>query len=287
MNLHDAIKHSCDVYFYQAALQAGPDRIANVAREFGFGTAFPVGVPNIEDGIVPDPDWWRRIGRGAWTGGLTVNFGIGQGDLLVTPLQLATMAARIGNNGRAVVPRLVRSSNGEDLAAPNAPIIHNIDPTHLARVRDGMFGVCNEPGGTAVRAGDLQLVRNPQTRKIEEMTPEKRGWEVVRIAAKTGTAQVRVITAAERSRGVRSNASLPWRLRDNALFVCFGPWDEPRYACAVVVEHGGGGSAVAGPIAKEVMRATLLRDPGRREAAKIRELEPRPGEPGAEAGTRA
>ncbi len=274
VNLHDAMKFSCDVYFYQAALRAGPERIATVAREFGFGTAFDVSVPQIEDGIVPDPDWWRSIGRGAWTGGLTVNFGIGQGDLLVTPLQLAVMAARIGNNGKAVTPRLVREAPGvRDPAAPQ--LIHNIDPSHLARVRDGMFGVCNEPGGTALRAGDLGLVRRPDTKQIVEAGPDTRGFEPVRIAGKTGTAQVRVITAAERARGVRSNASLDWRLRDNALFVCFGPWDEPRYACAVVVEHGGGGSAVAAPIAREVMRATLLSDPSRRAPARLAALEQR------------
>lgn len=273
VNLHDALKHSCDVYFYNAALQAGPDRIANVARAFGFGTEFDVNVPHVEDGIVPDPEWWRRIGRGAWTAGLTVNFGIGQGDLLVTPLQLATMAARIGNNGRAVTPRLVREAPGIPPERA-APLIQGIDPTHLARVRDGMYGVCNEPGGTGRRAGDLQLVRRPSDRKIVEVGPDTRGFAPVQIAGKTGTAQVRVITAAERARGVRSNDSLEWRLRDNALFVCFGPWDEPRYACAVVVEHGGGGSAVAGPIAKEIMRATLLRDPSRREAARLAALEP-------------
>jgi penicillin-binding protein 2 len=271
VNLHDALKFSCDVYFYQAALRAGPERIANVARAFGFGSAFDVSVPNVEDGVVPDPDWWRRIGRGQWTGGLTVNFGIGQGDLLVTPLQLATMAARIGNNGRAVIPRLLREAPGVRDPRP-AGEVAGIDPEHLARVRDGMYGVCNESGGTAMRAGNLELVRRVDG-VIVELTPETRRFPPVRIAGKTGTAQVRALTAATRGRHF---STIEWKYRDNALFVCFGPWDDPRYACAVVVEHGGAGSAVAGPIAREVMRATLLRDPARRPPARLAAIEARP-----------
>jgi penicillin-binding protein 2 len=144
---------------------------------------------------------------------------------------------------------------------------------HLAVVRAGMYGVSNEPGGTALTASNLGIVRRPEDGRIVRTTPETAHLPPVRIAGKTGTAQVRVITAAERARGVKSNASLEWRLRDHALFVCFGPWDDPRYACAVVVEHGGGGSAVAGPIAREIMRETFLRDPSRRAPARLAQLE--------------
>lgn len=273
VNLHNAIKHSCDVYFYQAALRAGPERIANVARKFGLGEHFDVDVPNIVDGLVPDPTWWREHRGEGWTGGLTLNYGIGQGAMLVTPLQLAVMAARLGNNGRAVVPRLVREAAGVREPAPPPPIA-GVEAEFLARVRDGMFGVCNEPGGTALRAGNLELMRDPASGAAVTRTSENAAWQPVQIAGKTGTAQVRIISAAERVSGVRSNASLDWRLRDNALFCCFGPWHEPRYACAVVVEHGGGGSAVAGPIAREIMKATLSRDPARRAAARLATLEP-------------
>lgn len=270
MNLHDAIKHSCDVYFYQAALRAGPERIAAVARQFGLGQHFDVNVPNIRDGLIPDPTWWRANRNEAWTGGLTVNYGIGQGAMGVTPLQLAVMAARLGNNGRAVVPRLVREAPGVRQPGP-PPHMSGIDADHLARVRDGMFGVCNEPGGTAMRAGALDLVRDPETGQAVAATPENRHWAPVQIAGKTGTAQVRALGA---NRG-RHYSTIEWRFRDNALFVCFGPWHDPRYACAVVVEHGGAGSGVAGPIAREVMRATLMRDPSRRPAAQLAALEGR------------
>jgi penicillin-binding protein 2 len=140
---------------------------------------------------------------------------------------------------------------------------------HLARVRDGMYGVCNEPGGTALRAGNLELVRNPETGAAVRKTPENSTWQPVQIAGKTGTAQVRALGG---NRG-RHYSTIEWRFRDNALFCCFGPWHEPRYACAVVVEHGGAGSAVAGPIAKEIMKETLLRDPSRRPGATLASLE--------------
>ncbi|MET0181773.1 MAG: penicillin-binding protein 2, partial [Caulobacterales bacterium] len=154
VNLHDAIKHSCDVYFYQAALRAGPERIANVSRQFGLGQRYDVSVPNVRSGLIPDPTWWRANRHENWTGGLTVNYGIGQGAMGVTPLQLAVMAARLGNNGHAVVPRLIREAPG--VAQPrDPPHMSGIEAEYLARVRDGMFGVCNEPGGTAVRAGAL------------------------------------------------------------------------------------------------------------------------------------
>jgi penicillin-binding protein 2 len=268
VNLHSAIKYSCDIYFYQAALRAGPERIATVARQFGLGQFFDINVPNIGDGLVPDPTWWRANRNEGWTGGLTLNYGIGQGAMLVTPLQLGVMAARLGNNGRAVVPRLVREAPG--VAEPVAPApMAGIETEYLARVRDGMFGVCNEPGGTATRAGNLGLVLNPETGACVEPSAETSGWAPVQIAGKTGTAQVRALGG---NRG-RHYSTIEWRYRDHALFCCFGPWHEPRYACGVIVEHGGAGSAVAGPIAREVMRGTLLRDPSRREAARIATLE--------------
>ena len=269
MNLHNAIKHSCDIYFYQAALRAGPERIASVARQFGLGDHFDINIPNVRDGLIPDPTWWRANRNEGWTGGLTVNYGIGQGAMGVTPLQLAVMAARLGNNGYAVAPRLIREGAGVT-DPPPAPHMAGIENEYLARVRDGMFGVCNEPGGTAMRAGNMGLVRHPETGQAVPLTPENRSWQPVQIAGKTGTAQVRALGA---NRG-RHFSTIEWRFRDNALFCCFGPWHEPRYACAVVVEHGGAGSSVAGPIAGRIMRETLLRDPSRRAPARLAALEP-------------
>lgn len=268
VNLHGAIKHSCDVYFYQAALRAGPERIAAVARQFGLGQGFDVNVPNIREGLIPDPTWWRANRNEGWTGGLTANYGIGQGAMGVTPLQLAVMAARLGNSGRAVVPRLVREAPGI-AEPPQPPRMSGIEADYLARVRDGMYGVCNEPGGTANSAGRLELVRHPDTGAAMAATSQTRTWAPVQIAGKTGTAQVRALGG---NRG-RHYSTIEWKYRDHALFCCFGPWHEPRYACAVVVEHGGAGSAVAGPIAREIMKATLLRDPSRQAPARLAQLE--------------
>jgi penicillin-binding protein 2 len=275
INLHRAMRESCDVYFYNAALRAGPERIAAVAREFGFGIAHDVSVPNVEDGLVPDPEWWRRIRHEGWTGGLTLNYGIGQGSLLVTPLQLCVMAARIASNGRAVTPHLVRETAGDIRPPRIAPPMEGIAAEHLAAIRQGMFGVCNEGGGTALRAGSMiAMVRRPDGVMVDVSEGEP-GWTPIQIAGKTGTSQVRIITAAERARGVMRDADLPWHLRDNALFVSFGPWDAPRYACAVVIEHGGHINTTydASPIAARILRETFKRDPANRDAARLASLE--------------
>lgn len=272
VDMHAAIKGSCNVFFYNAALRAGINNLAAMARNFGLGEAFDVDLPSVEDGIVPDEAWWARVRGGPWPPGNTLNVGIGQGDIQATPLQLAVMAARLANNGLAVRPRIVRDG-AERAAPPERPPSLGISPEHLAMVRSGMYAVCNE-GGTASRAAALGLVRHPDTGEVLEASDLTRGFPPVQIAGKTGTAQVRIISVAERSRGVRRNQDLEWRLRDHALFVCFGPYDAPRYACAVVVEHGGGGSVVAAPIAADLMRRALLRDPSRRTPATIAGLEP-------------
>ena len=272
VDLHRAIKESCNVFFYNAALRAGIDNVAAMARSFGLGQAFDVDVPGVEDGIVPDEAWWDRVRGGPWPPGNTLNVGIGQGDIQASPLQLAVMTARFANGGLEVMPRLVR--DGADRPAVTQPRSLGLNQRHLQMAQFGMFGVCNEGGGTAFRHGQLGLVRHPDSGEILEAGEQTRGFPPVQIAGKTGTAQVRIITAAERAQGVRRNQDLEWRLRDHALFVCYGPYDAPRYACAVVVEHGGGGSAVAAPIASDIMRRALLRDPSRRPPATIAALEP-------------
>ncbi len=274
INLHRAIRESCDVYFYNAALRAGPERIAAVARAFGFGIAHDVSAPNVVAGVVPDPEWMQRVRHLPWTGGLTLNYGIGQGDLLVTPLQLCVMAARIANNGRAVTPRLVREAPG--ITQPRQPPnMDGISAEHLAAIRAGMFGVCNEGGGTATRAGAMiALTRNPDGSVVDAHAAAP-GGVPLQIAGKTGTSQVRVITAAERAQGVLHDSELPWRLRDNALFVSFGPWDNPRYACAVVIEHGGHliPSMDASPISAAILREAFKRDSANRPPARLATLE--------------
>jgi penicillin-binding protein 2 len=156
------------------------------------------------------------------------------------------MMSRIANGGMAVKPRLTRAIGGELVPMPPAPMI-DVDPKWLKIVQDGMNGVSNEPGGTAYRS------------RITEP-----GYE---LAGKTGSAQVRRITMAERDGGVRKNDALEWRLRDHALFICFAPVDKPQYALSVVIEHGGSGSSAAAPVARDIMLKVLQRNIVREQAS--------------------
>ncbi|MCC7273953.1 MAG: penicillin-binding protein 2 [Alphaproteobacteria bacterium] len=248
MNLHDALKHSCDVYFYEAARRVGIDRLAPICRRFGLGEPLGIDLPGERGGLIPSREWKQATGRQAWQQGETILTGIGQGYVLTTPLQLAVMTARLVNGGRAVVPRLTRPQGvmRQDEPAPRRDLFPalGVAPASLAAVVHGMVAVTNDQGGTAYAI----RIREPE----------------MAMGGKTGTSQVRRITMAERERGVRKNEELPWRERDHALFVGFAPVGAPRYAVAVVVEHGGGGSSVAGPIARDILLETQRRDPARR-----------------------
>ena len=236
MDLFDAIKHSCDIHFYEAAFRAGIDRIAEMAGRFGLGERFDLEIPNLNRGVIPTRDWKRANHGEDWRQGETLITGIGQGFVLTTPLQLATMTARIANGRERVRPRLIRSINGAPAPlAPREPL--GVAPEHLDVIRRGMEAVSNESGGTAFRS----QIADPENR----------------LAGKTGTSQVYSITPAEREAGVREYEDLPWRLRDHALFVAYAPAQTPRYAVAVVVEHGGGGSKAAAPVARDIMMRAL------------------------------
>ena len=232
VRLHEGLKQSCDVYFYDLAKRIGIDRLAETARKFGIGVLPEIGLVDTKSGLMPDKTWKRARRNEPWHPGETLHAGIGQGYMQSSPLQLAVMAARIANGGYIVHPRLVRARNEERVKANSLRGI-GIDKAHIEAVKRGMYGVVNEPGGTAYRS----RIASP-------------GHEM---CGKTGTAQVRRITTAERATGVLKNSELPWRLRDHALFVAHTPAEDPRYAISVVVEHGGGGSSVAAPIARDVL----------------------------------
>ncbi|MDO8288917.1 MAG: penicillin-binding protein 2 [Parvibaculum sp.] len=246
VNMHEAIKHSCDIYFYDLARRVGIDNIAAVAKDFGLGQTYDFEVQGEKEGIVPSRAWKEAARGEGWHQGETLISGIGQGFLLTSPLQLAVMTARIANGGMAVKPRLTRAIGGEMVQMPPAPMI-DVDPEWLKIVQDGMNGVSNEPGGTAYRS------------RITEP-----GYE---LAGKTGSAQVRRITMAERDGGVRKNDTLEWRLRDHALFICFAPVAKPQYALSLVIEHGGSGSGAAAPAARDIMLKVLQRNVVREQAA--------------------
>jgi len=211
LDMKHAVMQSCDIYFYEMARRLGYDKIAPIARTLGLGQKFDLPFSTQRYGTMPDPAWKLRRYKQPWTVADSLNASIGQGYVLANPLQLAVMASRIAS-GRALMPSIL----ADQVHRGAQPL--SVSPENLTIVRNAMYGVVNE-GGT----GGASRMQIPG----------------VTLAAKTGTAQVRRITMAERRSGVLKNGALPFKLRDHALFVCFAPADNPRYAAAVVLEHNG------------------------------------------------
>ena len=240
VDMRAALKVSCDCYFYEIAKRTGIDRIATMSNRFGLGVPLGIELPGARTGLVPTRAW--RIGKGkAWNIGDTIVHGIGQGFYQLTPLALATMTARIAT-GRQVEPHLTRSICGRLLkgSRPDDWPSVGIHDRGMQLVREAMWAVVNEQGGTAGVA--------------------KLPVAGVQMAGKTGSVQVRNVTREQRERGFKSE-NLPWEYRPHALFVGYAPHDAPRYALALVVEHGNAGSQAAAPVARDIMAATLARDP--------------------------
>ncbi len=233
LDMVGAMRESCDVYFYDIAQKIGIDRLSEMSEHLGLGRPTGIDLPGEKSGLVPSRAWKRKRFNASWQKGETLIAGIGQGYILMTPLQLAVMTAQIVNGGKIIKPQLT---------AGQSP--HAIETLRLAKSRrnlmiEAMNQVSNAPNGTAYGA------------RIHE-----EGFE---LGGKTGTAQVRRISLAERAGGVIKNEDRPWKERDHALFVGFAPVHDPKYVVSVVVEHGGGGSAVAAPIARDILLAAQQR----------------------------
>ena len=241
LDMVGAIEQSCDIYFYELAQKVGIDRIAEMSLALGLGTRLLDDLPGEQEGLIPTPEWKLASIGTRWQGGETLITGIGQGFVLTTPLQLAVMTARIAS-GRAVVPKLV-IEDGRSAAPPPEPRFPalKIREAALKTVRRGMNAVANNERGSAYR----YAIRDP----------------ALALAGKTGTSQVVKISRSERGTGVLKNHERPWRERDHALFVAYAPLEKPRYAISVVVEHGGAGSSVAAPIARDILLEAQRRDP--------------------------
>jgi len=242
LDLHEAIVTSCDIYFYQCALSVGPDKIAEVARTFGLGQVFDIGINGQNMGLVPDTAWKRQYFatrnplNTRWFPGETPSMGIGQGATHINALQNCVMVSRLANGRRAVLPRLVKSVGGVDQidnrTVPDLPF----DPRHIDFVRAAMQAVVTDPRGTASK---IRLGLGP-----------------VAMAGKTGTAQ------SHSYHGDGQHGAIgEWKTRDHGWFIAFAPADAPKYAIAVVVEHGGFGGKAAAPKAADIMRVALLKDP--------------------------
>ena len=227
LDMVGALANSCDVYFYDVARRIGIDRMAAMGGRMGMGKRLGIDMPGEKAGALPRPSFLRGRGEAAWQMGETLIAAIGQGAVLATPLQLATLAARIANGGKAVVPHIIQTDDKPDFDDIGLP------PHHLDIVRRGMTDVVNKPGATAYGA----RIADP----------------ALAMAGKTGSAQVRRIGAAERAHGVIPNEARPWKERDHALFIAYAPLDKPRFSIGVLVEHGGGGAKVAAPIARDVL----------------------------------
>ena len=238
VDLAKSLSESCDVYYYEIAQEVGIDKIAEMGKRLGLGIRHDLPMSAITEGIMPNKAWKLERWGQDWRIGDTINASIGQGYVLASPLQLTVMTARIAT-GRAVVPRLIRAIDGTPEPMPEAEPL-GLSAEGLRAIRNGMYEVMNTQAGTAYssRIADETMV----------------------FAGKTGTSQVRNITAAERARGVISNDQLPWNRRDHALYVGYAPYENPRYAVTVVVEHGGGGSAAAAPIARDAILRALHED---------------------------
>ncbi|QDH14437.1 penicillin-binding protein 2 [Formicincola oecophyllae] len=241
VNMRAGLKFSCDCYFYQVARRCGMDAIEQASNAMGMGVKLPIELPHVHAGVIPTPAWRKRHG-GHWNTGDTVNAGIGQGYVQVSPLGLATYTAALAS-GNLVQPHLVRSIEGR-LVPPAQPKKLPFTEEQLSVVRGGMYAVVNEPYGSGSRA--------------------RLDMPGIQLAGKTGSAQVRHVSRALRESGHFNSMKLPWEYRPHALFICYAPYKNPRYAVAVIVEHGNAGGKEAAPLARDIMADTLRRDPARR-----------------------
>ena len=241
VNMIQSIEQSCDMYFYDTARKVGIDKIAEMAKRFGLGSAYGLEIDGENPGLVPTREWKKRRIGSSWEEGETLITGIGQGYLLSTPLQLAVMTARIANDGYQVTPNLRLSMAPNVTHASDGFDPVGVSEEALGYAQRGMIAVTMGARGTA---SDSRL-----------------SGAGMSMAGKTGTAQVRRISKAERDTGIIDSSEKPWVERDHSLFVAYGPIEDPAYALAVVVEHGGSGSEVAAPLARDIMRETLTRDP--------------------------
>ena len=247
MRLREAIKQSCDIYFYEVARRLGVDRLAVTANKFGLGNKVLDILSEELTGLVPSTKWkLKNIGKG-WVLGETLLAGIGQGYFQVTPIQLCLMAAQLANGGHKIEPKIIYNEQALqptiDASSKRFKQLYR-NQENVKFVLDAQFGATNEPMGTSYGS------RHVKSEYI--------------FAGKTGTAQIRSITEEERELKLKQK-DLPYKKRDHALFIAFAPYKNPRYAFSIVIEHGGSGSSNAAPIAKKIIKKVLDRDQLRKQ----------------------
>ncbi len=236
VNLHRAIKESCDVYFYRAGIRLGIDKIAHYAEMFGLGRKTSIGLEHENTGLIPTSEWKLKTWNIPWQPGETVSASIGQSFVLVTPLQMAGMISAVFNGGLIYRPNLVEyvGNDAEEVYRFSPELIRkiNVKEENLELIKKALIAVVKEPQGTGSRAN------------IKD----------VNIAGKTGTAQ---IVNLEALKNRYPDGDIPSEFEDHAWFVAIAPTESPGIACAILIENGGGGGAVAAPIARELIKKYL------------------------------
>tara|TARA_Y100001970_G_scaffold7803_1_gene8920 strand:- start:5527 stop:7401 length:1875 start_codon:yes stop_codon:yes gene_type:complete len=238
MNLRNAMKQSCDTYFYEIARKLGVDKLSETAKKFGLGKEVFGDLFNIEKrGLIPNTQWKKNaLGKG-WLLGETMITGIGQGYIQTTPIQLCLMTAQIANGGHKIYPKII--VNDQNNIQPDDKFIPLYkDFKNIKIIQDAMFGSTNEVMGTSYRS----RINDPK----------------YQFAGKTGTAQVKKITERDRELDLKT-FEIPYEERDHALYIAFGPYKNPRYALSILIEHGGNGSTAAAPMAKELFKLIIDR----------------------------
>ena len=236
VNMREAMKQSCDTYFYEVARKLGVDKLSDTAKKFGLGKKVFGDLFEIEkSGLIPSTFWKKNaLGRN-WLLGETIITGIGQGYIQTTPIQLCLMTAQIANGGHKIIPKIILDGKTEE-EDKFAPIVE--DAKNMKLVQDAMFSSTNEVRGTSYRS----RIDDPK----------------YQFAGKTGTAQVKRITKQDRELDL-DTSEIPYEERDHALYVAFGPYKNPRYAASIVIEHGGSGGSVAAPLAKKLFKKIIDR----------------------------
>jgi len=236
VNLREAMKQSCDTYFYEVARKLGVDRLSETAKKFGLGKKVFGDLFNIEkNGLIPSTNWKKNALGKNWLLGETVITGIGQGYIQTTPIQLCLMTAQIANGGHKIYPKLILDNNDVN-DDKFMPIVK--EKKNIKLVQEAMFSSTNEIRGTSYKS----RIDDPK----------------YQFAGKTGTAQVKKITDRDRELDL-DTSEIPYEERDHALYIAFGPYKNPRYAVSILVEHGGSGSSVAAPLAKKLFKKIIDR----------------------------
>ena len=277
VTLKEAMKQSCDTYFYEIARKLGVDRLKETATKFGLGEkVLQDTFSNEKKGLIPDTQWKKNVLGKGWVIGETLISGIGQGYMQTTPLQLCLMTAQLANGGHKIYPKITVNENDETYEEIKAAIEQNYKTNKkldqgLLESSQGLFSFTKDKKHEVLykKFENIKLIREAMFASTNEVRGTSYSSRIkdpkYQFAGKTGTSQVRRITKAARELDLNTS-EIPYNERDHALYVAFGPYKNPRYALSIVIEHGGSGSSTAAPIAKKLFKLIIDRHELRQKA---------------------